>query len=98
MVKISYLGKKAPVAIEAADLDSDSFVDLILANGAAGSISVFRGLTGGAFSQPQEFTYCDEPACQPAAMSLSDLNGDNLLDVAVVSPGSNEVHVIVRTD
>lgn len=97
MMMIPYTGKKAPVAIEAADLDDDGRVDLIIANGFARSFTVLRGQPDGVFTPPREFVYCDDPHCQPMAMALSDLNGDGLLDIALASRGGSDVDVVFRT-
>ena len=64
-----------PAAVTGVDLDRDGRHDLVVANEAAGNISVFRGLRGGRFALPLDYGVGSGPnAVRPADI---DRDGDD---------------------
>ena len=95
-VKLSHPGKNAPTAIAATDLDGDGRNDLIVANTAAGTASVFSNLGGALFRSTATFDLDNTPARKSSAIALADFDGDGLLDIAISNAGTGDVSVITR--
>lgn len=93
-------GEMAAVAI--ADIDGDGKPDLIIANRASQSISVFRNLsTPGAITGASFAPRVDFPAAGagdgPTAIATADLDGDGKLDVVVAEPSGGTIFVFRNT-
>ena len=73
-----------PYKIAAADLTGDGIVDLVLAYNAVGLVNVQQGDGQGAFRSlpPNQFTDLPFP-CGAENLSLADVDGDGLKDLAV---------------
>ncbi|HWW84650.1 MAG TPA: VCBS repeat-containing protein [Vicinamibacterales bacterium] len=80
-----------PLALAAADLNGDGCIDLVVANtnqnnmSNPGSISVLLGQCDGTFQTAPEVTV----GVRPLSVAVGDLNGDGLLDLAVVNQFGN---------
>lgn len=73
------------------DLNQDQVTDIALADGNAGSITIVFGNGDGTFREgtilfPEDCAY-------PAGISISNLNNDNYLDIAVACDGYSNVSV-----
>ena len=66
------------------DVDTDGFVDLITSNRIRDSISVYTGDGNGGF--PAETIY-SVGGDEPAALHVTDLNGDGVLDLLLTRAG-----------
>ena len=80
-------------AVAAGDLDGDGKTDLVVANNAASTLSVFRGHGDGTFDAPSVI----ETLALPNGVALGDFNSDKRLDLAVVSQGTNKVRILLGT-
>ena len=81
-----YLAGNGPYAISVGNVDSDSALDLVVANVGdmsepGSSISVFHNTGDGDFYAPVDF----ETGSLPQAVKLADMNGDTWLDAVVAS-------------
>ncbi len=88
----------SPYAVAMADLNGDGKPDLVVTNGAAGSVSVLEntiasGATIPAFADKQDFN----TGTTPSAVAVGDLNGDGAPDVVVANAGDNTVSVLLNT-
>jgi FG-GAP-like repeat/PASTA domain len=83
LVRQSVTPARSPSALATADLDSDGILDLIAGSATDALVSVFKGLGDRTFAAPHEY------ASRSAATSLvaTDLNGDDVPDVAVSGDG-----------
>jgi hypothetical protein len=81
-----------PGAVTLADLDGDGIPDLIVANGGANDVLVYRGLGGGKYADvPQTF-----PAgTDPVGITVAYLNDDKIPDLVVANHGSNDVSILL---
>jgi hypothetical protein len=82
---------KEPYGMATGDLNGDGFVDLVVQNYNAGTVSVLLGKGDGTF-QPQ-VTYT--VGTLPERVLLTDLNGDGKLDMVVANTGSNTISVLL---
>ena len=82
----------APGAVRLQDLNGDGRPELIVANSGGTDISVYPGLVGGLFGQPQTYF----TGTNPAGLTLGDVDGDQKLDVIVANRGSNDVTVMLN--
>jgi len=73
----TYALASAPSAIEAADLDGDTFIDLVVTSAAGGTITVLMGAPGQKFSVQKAMS----AGKSPTQLALGDLDGDGQLDV-----------------
>lgn len=80
-----------PWAIDAADLDGDAQLDLVVTNWFSNDISVFRGRGDGTFEAAASHLVGEMP--QPLA--LADLNGDGHVDVATGNTGDETASVLL---
>jgi hypothetical protein len=76
-----------------ADFDVDGIVDLAVANLGEHTLSVVRGLGGGAFAPELIFTVSSNANTVAAA----DLNGDGLPDLVVATQAPGSVEVLLNT-
>src|SRR5260370_21453528 len=82
----------APVAIAKSDLDGDGKLDVVVANSAAGTVSILLGKGNGTFNAPVPITV----GTNPVALLVADFNGDGKPDIAVVNQGSASVSILLN--
>jgi hypothetical protein len=80
-----------PRAVAVADLNGDGIPDLVIANAAAGTVSVLLGIGDGTFA-PQR-TFPAGPA--PIAVAVADLTGDGRPDLVVADAAAGTVSVLL---
>ncbi|MCC6906340.1 MAG: VCBS repeat-containing protein [Phycisphaerales bacterium] len=83
----------APWAIQAADLNGDTFLDLVTANRGDGTLSLVLGSGDGTFQAPVQITVDGVPA----ALCVADFNRDALLDLAVADSDGRRLAVLHNT-
>ncbi len=91
----SYATGQAPVALATADFNEDGHQDLVVANQADGTLSIFLGVGDGTFMTPA--TVIKNVAAAPSAVAVGDFNGDGHVDIAVTdsSTGVNKVAILL---
>ncbi len=80
-----------PMAVEAADVDSDGKLDLVTATVVTNTVSVLPGDGLGGFSAP--INYAAELA--PNAIAVGDLNGDGAPDIVDANQNSDSLSVFL---
>jgi hypothetical protein len=83
---------KLPKSVTVADLNGDTFADLVVANSAAGTVSVLLGTVTGRFADPVDFTTGGK---LPNSLAVADFNGDFKADLAVGNGGTKTVGVLL---
>lgn len=82
-----------PAGINAADLNGDGNLDIIIANSGTNCISVLFGYGDGNFADPTIVLTIDKSA--PISFVVQDLNKDNRLDITVTDIDTNKVAVLI---
>ncbi len=87
-----------PVSVAVGDLNGDGKPDLVVANRASNTVSVFLnttapGATTPSFAAKQDFT----TGAWPSSVRLADINGDGKPDLIVTDYSSNTVSVLLNT-
>lgn len=83
------LAQAGPLAIAAGKIDSDNFIDLVVANFDADSVQVFRNVGGTSFVAQTAIT--TNVGDGPSSVVIADLNGDGHNDIVGASLGTNSV-------
>lgn len=95
---VNYATGLGPISVAAADLDSDGFTDLAVANKTDNTISVLRGAGDGTFS-----AFSNSPIAElmtdigPASIAAGGLNADTLVDLVVANSGSDTLTTMLNS-
>lgn len=81
-----------PSSIAAADLDNDTFNDLVVTNAGDDTATLLAYAGGGSFA-PSQLTLT---GTTPSAVILQDLDGDTMTDVAIAAQGDDTVTVYLN--
>lgn len=81
----------SPVSVVAATLTASGFTDLVAANHANNTLSVFLGNGDGTFKPPATIT--TGPA--PSSIAAADFNADGKIDLAVTNENDNTVSIFL---
>ena len=84
-----YKVDKFPLVVDAADLNADGHLDLVVGR-SEGSVSVLLGNADGTFGKANDFA-----VDIPVGIATGDINGDGKLDVVVSNRDANEILVLV---
>ncbi|CAF1645956.1 unnamed protein product, partial [Adineta ricciae] len=82
-----------PRSLVIVDFNKDNFKDIAVANSGSDNIRIFFGDTDGSFSD--EITLSTGIDSSPYAISISDFNNDNQLDIVVANYGSNTLGILL---
>ena len=89
---VDYAALTAPASVATADFNGDGKLDLAVAAGSAGTVSLYLGSGTGTFQK----TSVDYPiGNDPKGIIVADLNKDGKMDVAVANNGSASVSVLL---
>lgn len=83
-----------PASIAVADINGDSYPDIVTANYGSNNVSILYGDGVGAFSLASELSV---GASGPFGIAVTDMNGDNRLDIVTVATDSNAVSVLLSS-
>jgi Flp pilus assembly secretin CpaC len=86
-----YSTGNAPIALASADFNGDGHQDLVVANSADGTVSIFLGVGDGTFGTRTDITV----GKSPSAVAVGDFNGDGHTDIAVTNSGDNTVSILL---
>ncbi|MCA9773705.1 MAG: VCBS repeat-containing protein, partial [Myxococcales bacterium] len=81
---VNYATGSNPIGIVARDMDDDGILDLVVANQADRTVSIFPGDGAGGFGTAVTTSTSSDG---PRKLCIEDLNGDNRLDVVTVGLG-----------
>ena len=87
----SYKVGKNPTTITPADLNHDSFTDLITTNISSNSLSILLGNGDGTFKDQVQLHVCQEPR----SLVLGEFNEDGHVDVALACSGGDEIAILL---
>src|SRR2546423_8252698 len=82
-----------PSMLSTADVNRDGSVDILVANGGSGNVSVYLGDGKGGFSQPNGSPF--SAGQNPTDIATGDFNGDGNLDIAIANHGVKSVTVLL---
>ncbi len=80
--------------LDVADLNDDSFLDLISSNADQDTVGILYGLNGGGFATPQQILIGNDPW----AVEVGDYDGEGSLDLAAAVHGSNALSIRLQRD
>jgi hypothetical protein len=84
-----------PSAVATGVLTASGHTDIVVANQANSSLSVFLGNGDGTFKSPIKLTGAIFALVNPTSLVLGDLNNDGNEDIAVANTGNNTVSVLL---
>ncbi|HKV61895.1 MAG TPA: Ig-like domain repeat protein [Candidatus Acidoferrum sp.] len=82
-----------PYSIVAADLNSDGFIDLVVANQNDNNLTILMGNGDGTFTPT---SLSPTTGNEPSAIAVGDFNGDGNLDIAVTNSTDNSVSILLN--
>ena len=82
-----------PTSVVMDDVNSDSRLDIVVANYGNDNVGVLLGYGNGTFSQQQ--TYSTGSNSQPTAVALGDFNSDHRLDIVVANYEANNLGIFI---
>ncbi len=80
-----------PRFVATGNFNSDTNLDLVVANWSAGNVTVFTNTGNGLFQTATSIA----TGANPVAIGVADFNGDNVDDVAVVNYNANTVSILL---
>lgn len=83
-------GIKTPGQVQTVNVGGTEY--LVVANGGANDVLVYRGVGNGQFDAASVQTFFT--GTDPVAVTVADVNGDGVPDVVVANQGSNDVSVL----
>jgi hypothetical protein len=86
----SYKVGKNPTTVTPADVNQDSFTDLVTTNMGSNTLSILLGNGDGTFGDQVELNVCKEPR----SLALGMFNSDPFPDVVLACSGADEVAVL----
>ncbi|MGA2498856.1 MAG: VCBS repeat-containing protein, partial [Tepidisphaeraceae bacterium] len=96
--RINYIGDNLQgQAITTADLNSDGYQDLIIANAKGDTLGVMLGNGNGTFQTMTTFQMGKLISGQAHAIATADFNNDGLTDIAVANAGTDDVSVFFNS-
>ncbi|CAF3154083.1 unnamed protein product [Rotaria sp. Silwood2] len=85
-----------PSSIAIGDFNNDNHLDIVVANSGTGNLGVLLGFGNGTFIAQQ--TYFINTNSYPQYIVVGDFNKDKQLDVAIVDPENDQIHIILGSD
>ncbi|CAF2739210.1 unnamed protein product [Rotaria sp. Silwood2] len=85
-----------PSSIAIGDFNNDNHLDIVVANSGTGNLGVLLGFGNGTFIAQQ--TYFINTNSYPQYIAVGDFNKDKQLDVAIVDPENDQIHIILGSD
>ncbi|CAF4636546.1 unnamed protein product, partial [Rotaria sp. Silwood2] len=67
-------------------------MDIAVANSAKSNVNIFLGYSNGSFAR--QITYSTGNRVYPYAVTISDFDSDNNMDIAIVNYGQNEGNIL----
>jgi hypothetical protein len=92
-LSVDHAAGPVPQAVTVGDLDGDGNLDAAVANTYTSTVSVLLGRGDGTFEGPVAYPTGD--ASRPVAVALADLDGDDVLDLAVADWWGDAVAVLL---
>lgn len=84
-----------PTGVGSGDLEGDKEEDIVVTDGTAGVVAVFRNLGGFLFEAAQVYSVADIcGGADPRSILLRDIDSDGQLDVVTANRGDNSVSVL----
>jgi hypothetical protein len=82
-----------PMSVAVGDLNNDSWLDFVVANGDSDNVGVFLGLGNGIFSS--RMTYSTGRGSYPHYIAVADWNKDSYLDIIVCNTWGNTIGIFL---
>jgi FG-GAP-like repeat/FG-GAP repeat len=80
-----------PISVATGEFNGDGKVDVVVANNAGNTISVFLGNGDGTFQAAVDYAV----GANPRSVAVGDFNGDGKLDLVVTNEGSDNVSILL---
>ena len=87
--------QSAPCSIAVADLNRDSYLDVVVTNRGTNNVLVFLGKGDGSLSQCQSYPMGYN--ARPQSVIIADMNNDHMLDIIIANYGSDYVEILLQT-
>jgi Ca2+-binding RTX toxin-like protein len=94
--EIKYPATKLDISINAADINGDGNLDLLIANRNDNTLSYMLGNGNGTFDSRVDFKTGNTIFREPVSIAVGDFNGDGAIDVMVANGGSDDVSVLLH--
>ena len=86
--------RSQPYSVVVLDIDSDTKLDIVVANYGANSVGVFLGHGNGIFSD--QLAFDTGFGSHPFALAVGDVNNDNFTDVVAANNGYGNIDILMK--